>query len=84
MGYSQVYHIDCKTDSLVSLVVSKELKLEKAYKMLKKQSKLIKTHENSFKDSSMMIDSLQKYKTFYMNAKKVLAPRIITRIEDIN
>ena len=76
---AQVYHVDCKTDSLVSYLASKDAKITNLSKTLGVVMKTSKKLSIELMDAK---DSLYYYKKYYVESKKVLSPRIIARIED--
>ena len=83
MAFSQVYHIDCKTDSLARILASKDTKIEGLYKSLKMTRKLNKSLLDSLMTSRMDVENLYRFKLYYEHSKHVIGPRIIGRIEDM-
>ena len=79
---AQVYHIDCKTDSLAGIIVSKDAKISELGITIKKNRKSLREAVNTLHEANNTIDSLEYYKYYYNISKNILSPRIIARIED--
>ena len=82
MGYSQVYTIDCKTDSLVKHILSIENTKELLRGDLMYADEVIRYKDSVIEASYDTINQLNWYKKYYMKSKELLSPRIIARIED--
>ena len=79
MAFSQSVKVEVKLDTLFTLVEKKD----KEIKYLQQINKALISKCN--KDAIKLekdIDSLSAYKRFYDSAHKLLAPRLIARIED--
>ena len=83
MAFSQIYHIDCKTDSLVGVLASKDAKIASLHKSIKMTRKLNKSLLDSLMISKMDVDSLYRFKLYYEHSKHLLSARLIGRIEEM-
>ena len=83
MAFSQVHTIDCKLDSLIGILASKDTKIDGLNKSIRMTRKLNQGLLNNLVETQRSLDSLYRFKKYYEHSKHLLTPRLVGRIEDM-